>query len=212
MKRYGSMWLGFFAIFVCSGWLLSAAASAEDDASKKIVDYYRRKANVPPSAQIEVKDLQPSKIKGAKQGTMSVSGRAVTFIISDDGKYAIFGEVEDLSVDPYKKVMEKIDLKGEHFKGKADAKVRALEEIDRHIVGPLLEALPAYGAWRILVSPDHRTTLRTRAHAHGAVPFALAGTGVAAGGQTSYDEYAGPAAGWTFARGCELMPRFLGRG
>src|SRR5262249_2007387 len=69
--------------------------------------------------------------------------------------------------------------------GRADAKVKALEEIDRHIVGPLLEALPRHGAWRILVSPDHRTPLRTRAHAHGAVPFAVAGTGIAAKGQAS---------------------------
>src|SRR5205085_12074898 len=72
--------------------------------------------------------------------------------------------------------------------GKADAKVKALEEIDRHIVGPLLDALPKHGDWRILVSPDHRTTLRTRAHAYGMVPFALAGTGIDACGQASYDE------------------------
>src|SRR5581483_5525175 len=32
--------------------------------------------------------------------------------------------------------------------GKAQAKVKALEEIDRHIIGPLLDALPAHGAWR----------------------------------------------------------------
>src|SRR5262249_11313788 len=62
--------------------------------------------------------------------------------------------------------------------GKADAKVAALEEIDRHIVGPLLAALPGHGDWRILVSPDHRTPLRTRAHGRGAVPFAVAGTRV----------------------------------
>ncbi len=48
--------------------------------------------------------------------------------------------------------------------GKADEKVKALEQIDKHIVGPLLEALPAFGDWRILISPDHRTPLRTRAH------------------------------------------------
>ena len=66
--------------------------------------------------------------------------------------------------------------------GKADEKVKALERIDEHIVGPLLDALPRYGDWRILVEPDHRTTLRTRAHAHGAVPFAVAGTGIAADG------------------------------
>src|SRR6202035_1903576 len=72
--------------------------------------------------------------------------------------------------------------------GKADAKVRALEEIDRHVVGPLLEALPAHGSWRILVEPDHRTTLRTRAHAYGMVPFAVAGTGIVSNGQPCYDE------------------------
>src|SRR4029077_4897350 len=72
--------------------------------------------------------------------------------------------------------------------GKADAKVRALEEIDRHIVGPLLEALPAHGKWRILISPDHRTTLRPRAHACGMVPFAVAGTGITADTRVCYDE------------------------
>src|SRR5437870_1325588 len=72
--------------------------------------------------------------------------------------------------------------------GRADAKVKALEEIDRHVVGPLLEALPKHGEWRILVSPDHRTPLRTRAHAYGEVPFAVAGTGIASKGQGSYDE------------------------
>src|SRR5262249_3425299 len=87
--------------------------------------------------------------------------------------------------------------------GKPAEKVKALEEIDRHIVGPLLEALAAHGEWRILVSPDHRTTLRTRAHAHGAVPFAVAGSGVQAGAQKTYDEDAAASSGLAFARGHE---------
>jgi 2,3-bisphosphoglycerate-independent phosphoglycerate mutase len=94
--------------------------------------------------------------------------------------------------------------------GKVDAKVRALEEIDRHVVGPLLEALPAYGDWRILVEPDHRTTLRTRAHAYGMVPFAMAGTGIPAKGHTSYDEAVAAASDSSFERGHELMRHFLG--
>jgi 2,3-bisphosphoglycerate-independent phosphoglycerate mutase len=94
--------------------------------------------------------------------------------------------------------------------GKADEKVKALERIDRHIVGPLLEALPKHGPWRLLVSPDHRTPLRTRAHAHGAVPFAIAGTGIAAKGQPSYDEAVAAAADLAFERGHELMKLFLG--
>ena len=94
--------------------------------------------------------------------------------------------------------------------GKADEKVKALEEIDRHIVGPLLEALPKFGAWRMLVSPDHRTTLRTRAHAHGAVPFTIAGTGVDSKGQASYDEVTAAASDLAFEKGHDLMNWFLG--
>jgi 2,3-bisphosphoglycerate-independent phosphoglycerate mutase len=94
--------------------------------------------------------------------------------------------------------------------GKAGEKVKALEEIDRHIVGPLLEALPNYGEWRILVSPDHRTPLATRAHGHGPVPFAMAGTGIAASGQASYDEVVASSGPVNLDKGHELMRRFLG--
>jgi 2,3-bisphosphoglycerate-independent phosphoglycerate mutase len=93
--------------------------------------------------------------------------------------------------------------------GKAGEKVKALERIDAHIVGPLLEALPRYGEWRILVEPDHRTTLRTRAHAYGVVPFALAGSGIAPRGQPAYDEAVAAASDLAFERGHELMRRFL---
>jgi 2,3-bisphosphoglycerate-independent phosphoglycerate mutase len=94
--------------------------------------------------------------------------------------------------------------------GRVDAKVKALEEIDRHIVGPLLGALPKHGDWRILVSPDHRTPLRTRAHSHGAVPFALAGSGITPRGQQSYDEVVAASSDLAFERGHELMRLFLG--
>jgi 2,3-bisphosphoglycerate-independent phosphoglycerate mutase len=93
--------------------------------------------------------------------------------------------------------------------GRADAKVKALEEIDRHIVGPILEALPAHGDWRMLVSPDHRTPLRTKAHAHGAVPFVIAGTGIQAKGQSSYDEQIAAGSDLAFEKGHDLMRRFL---
>src|SRR5262249_30652248 len=93
--------------------------------------------------------------------------------------------------------------------GRADAKVEALERIDRDIVGPLLEAVPGFGDWRILVAPDHRTPLRTRAHSYGAVPFAVAGAGVAAGGFASYDEGTGDASPHNFDPGWKLMTWFL---
>ena len=93
--------------------------------------------------------------------------------------------------------------------GRAEEKVRAIEQIDAHIVGPLLEALPRYGAYRLLVEPDHRTPLRTRAHAHGPVPFAVCGSGIEPDPAVTYDEVSAAAGSLRFQPGHTLMPWFL---
>ncbi|MGH7200747.1 MAG: cofactor-independent phosphoglycerate mutase, partial [Planctomycetaceae bacterium] len=89
--------------------------------------------------------------------------------------------------------------------GDAQAKVAALERIDGDIVGPLHAHLRSLGAYRLLISPDHPTFLRTKTHSHGDVPFALCGTGIAPDLAERYDELA--AAGSRIAvKGHELMP------
>lgn len=93
--------------------------------------------------------------------------------------------------------------------GHAAAKVEALERIDHDIVGPLHAALKARGEYRILVSPDHPTFLRTKTHSYGYVPFAMCGTGLAASGAKTYDEETAAASPVVFDRGCDLMPYFL---
>jgi 2,3-bisphosphoglycerate-independent phosphoglycerate mutase len=94
--------------------------------------------------------------------------------------------------------------------GRADAKIEALERIDREIVGPLRTALESYGEWRLLISPDHSTMIRTRAHDRAPVAWAMAGTGLAACGAT-YDEVAARTAGGPFfEQGWRLMDMFLG--
>jgi 2,3-bisphosphoglycerate-independent phosphoglycerate mutase len=71
--------------------------------------------------------------------------------------------------------------------GRGDEKVKAIEEIDRHVVGPLLAA-PVARRLAIMISPDHPTFLRTKVHTHGNVPVAMAGTGIAADEFTSYGD------------------------
>jgi len=95
--------------------------------------------------------------------------------------------------------------------GRVAAKIEALEQIDRHIVGPVLDALKSYPEWRILVSPDHPTPVRTKTHSHGDVPFAMAGAGVKACGQTSYSERTAAASGVAFPDGWNVMGEFIGR-
>jgi 2,3-bisphosphoglycerate-independent phosphoglycerate mutase len=128
-----------------------------------------------------------------------------------DTDYAAKGRHGVANLKEYDLVSVHIEAPDEaSHEGRADAKVKALEEIDRHIVGPLLEELTTQSAWRILVTPDHRTPLRTRAHGYGTVPFALAGTGIAAQGQSSYDEVSAEAGALVFDRGHDLMSYFLG--
>ena len=93
--------------------------------------------------------------------------------------------------------------------GDTAAKVKALEEIDRHIVRPLHAELRRRGEYRILISPDHPTPLRTKTHSHGFVPFTIAGSGVERDGLATYDEISAEVSTLDFADGWKLMKYFL---
>ncbi|HEX5102983.1 MAG TPA: cofactor-independent phosphoglycerate mutase [Pirellulaceae bacterium] len=93
--------------------------------------------------------------------------------------------------------------------GRADAKIEALQQIDAKIVAPLHAALKAQGDYRILVSPDHPTPIRTKTHSHGFVPFTICGTGVTRDAATTYDEVAAGQSKLAFEEGWKLMGYFL---
>ena len=95
--------------------------------------------------------------------------------------------------------------------GRVDAKIEALQQIDRHVVAPLHEALQKYEDYRILFSPDHPTFLRTKTHAHGYVPFAMAGSDVEPDGAKIYDETQAADSEIAFDEGCRLMSYFIGK-
>ncbi|MFH1706812.1 MAG: cofactor-independent phosphoglycerate mutase [Planctomycetota bacterium] len=95
--------------------------------------------------------------------------------------------------------------------GHPDEKVRAIENIDRHILGPVHAALKACGDYRIAVLPDHYTPLATRTHRAGAVPAALCGTGIAAGSAPGFSERAAAAGAFNIAHGHKFINYFLGR-
>ena len=89
-------------------------------------------------------------------------------------------------------------------------KVAAIERIDEHIVGPVLQRLRSEGdQWRIAVLPDHPTPCEIRTHTYDAVPLAVAGAGVKAVVGESFTEDAAAASDLHIARGCELMEYFL---
>ncbi|HUU55421.1 MAG TPA: cofactor-independent phosphoglycerate mutase [Armatimonadota bacterium] len=59
--------------------------------------------------------------------------------------------------------------------GSPERKVWALEQIDREVVGPLLERLQAVPDGRIMIVSDHYTKIATKTHAGEPVPFAILG-------------------------------------
>ncbi len=88
-------------------------------------------------------------------------------------------------------------------------KVHAVEQIDRHIVGPLLEYLRGLNDWRILVLPDHPTPCSLRTHTSEPVPFALAGKRIESVIQRTFTEDSATASDLHIANGWELMEFFL---
>ncbi|GJQ58702.1 MAG: cofactor-independent phosphoglycerate mutase [Candidatus Scalindua sp. AMX11] len=59
--------------------------------------------------------------------------------------------------------------------GNIGEKIRAIENIDSKIVGPLHTALKKFGNFRMLILPDHYTPIQERTHTREPVPFAMYG-------------------------------------
>lgn len=113
--------------------------------------------------------------------------------------------------------LEKYDLVLSHIESPDEAshqadyktKIDAIEHIDRHIVGPVLEKLRSFPEWRILVLPDHPTLISNRKHGYGPTPFAMAGTHVKPNPRGPYCEKNAQASNLYLERGEELMEYFL---
>lgn len=57
--------------------------------------------------------------------------------------------------------------------GNLKDKLRAIEDFDREIVGPVLAGLEKFGEYRVLAMPDHPTPISIKTHTPDPVPFAL---------------------------------------
>lgn len=57
--------------------------------------------------------------------------------------------------------------------GDVAGKVKAIEDIDQHIIGPLLDKIRAGRNMRVLFLPDHPTPIAIRTHSNEPVPFVI---------------------------------------
>lgn len=127
-----------------------------------------------------------------------------------DTDYAAKGQYGINALNTYDFVCVHIEAPDEaSHEGRPEAKVEALEKIDELIVGPLLDSVSKHNQWRALVTPDHSTLIRTRAHDRAPVPWAMCGTGIQASG-LAYNEKAAADHGVKMLDpGFRLMERFL---
>ena len=115
------------------------------------------------------------------------------------------------------KALDKYDLVFIHIEapdeashnGNLEMKKKAIEQIDKHIVGPVFEALQRYEDWKILVLPDHPTPISSKAHSAKPTPFAMAGTNISGVLHTTFSEANAAKSGFKINKGSELMEYFL---
>lgn len=100
-------------------------------------------------------------------------------------------------------------------------KLAAIEAIDEHVVGPILQKLQTFGdaaadpraqGWRMLILPDHYTLVSTRKHDDTPVPIAMAGSFVHAHRTGAYCERDAHEADLHIEHGHDLMEFFLSGG
>ncbi|MBN1688729.1 MAG: cofactor-independent phosphoglycerate mutase [Candidatus Omnitrophica bacterium] len=115
------------------------------------------------------------------------------------------------------KALDRLDLIYVHIEatdeaghvGDAKEKVKAIEEIDRHIVGPVLTRLKKENEWRMCVVPDHYTPLEKKTHVADPVPFIFAGSDVREASSLSYTEKNASQTGIKIEKGYELMSKLI---
>jgi 2,3-bisphosphoglycerate-independent phosphoglycerate mutase len=93
--------------------------------------------------------------------------------------------------------------------GRADLKIQAIEDFDAKVVAPCLDFARDRGDVRIVIAPDHVTSIASKTHAPGPVPFVLHGPGVPSNGLTAYHEREAARAGVLFPKGHELVPAMI---
>jgi len=88
-------------------------------------------------------------------------------------------------------------------------KVRAIEKVDKEVLGPVVSAIEGYDEYRVLVMPDHYTPTEERTHTSEPVPFLVSGKDVSVVRSIDFTEEAAKETDLVVSRGHELMEYFL---
>jgi 2,3-bisphosphoglycerate-independent phosphoglycerate mutase len=127
-----------------------------------------------------------------------------------DTNYEGKGDAAVKALDEYDIVVVHIEAPDEAgHAGNPELKKKAIEQIDKYVIGPVYEAISKFPSWRMMVLPDHPTPVKTGAHCGDPVPFAIAGSNVEGAFKADFSESNAAKSGLHIDNGCELMEYFL---
>lgn len=134
-----------------------------------------------------------------------------------DQDYPTAGEHGIKVLDDYDVVCVHVEAPDEaSHQADFESKVSAIEAIDKHIVGPIHKVLEErsdeFGGYRILVLPDHYTSVATRKHDPTPPPFVMAGKHINNVVARSFTEANAQQGDLQIKHGHELMEFFLNSG
>jgi len=93
--------------------------------------------------------------------------------------------------------------------GDVEAKIRAIENFDKKVVGRVLKGLKKYREYRIMVLPDHPTPISVKTHTSEEVPFAIYSPRGGADDVKAFDETSARKGSLGAIEGKELMELFI---
>lgn len=94
--------------------------------------------------------------------------------------------------------------------GSVEKKVKAIEYLDKRVIGPLTEALDAENTdYRLLVMPDHPTPIRVRTHTSDSVPYLIYDSSDLQKHTWNYNEREAKESGNFVAKGHTIIDKLL---
>lgn len=88
-------------------------------------------------------------------------------------------------------------------------KVKAIEFIDKEILGTMLPELNRYDDFKIMILPDHPTPLSLKTHTNDAVPFMIYTKSVKVDGKPAFTEKTAAETGLYIEKGSSIMKYFI---
>lgn len=140
--------------------------------TKPCLDDFTEKFNIKGS-MISAVDLLKGIAVGANMKNIDVEGATGTLDTNYEGK--ALAAVKDLLENQSDFVYIHVEASDEMgHQGSTERKIKAIEYLDKRIIGPVKEALDEAGVdYRMLILPDHPTPISIRTHTSSPVPYML---------------------------------------